>query len=146
MSGFEVSCLSCGYGKREVIKDVSFNVERGRVVGLIGANGSGKTTLIKAIASILPHNGKCFFDGITLEDMSISRLSKICSYIPQRSGISIDISALDIVVMGLNPHLGIFEQPSAEMIERSRAALSLVGLEIEAETNYMKLSEGQKAL
>ncbi len=146
MSTFEAFGLCCGYGKKEVIRGVSFKVDGGTVAGVIGANGSGKTTLIKAIASILPHKGECRLDGEVLEKMTVSHLSRVCSYIPQRSGISIDISALDVVVMGLNPHLGIFERPSADMIKRAEEALELVGFTNRASINYMKLSEGQKSL
>jgi len=146
MIGLKAVGIAAGYGKRKVINNASFEVERGSVTALLGANGSGKTTLIKAVCSILPHSGECILDGIRLEDLSPRELSRLCSYIPQKSGISIDISALDVVLMGLNPYLGIFECPSRVSVEKAEEMLESVGLCDLKDANYMHLSEGQKAL
>ena len=146
MSFFEVSNLSAGYGSARVLSSVSFSVECRSLTGVIGANGSGKTTLLKAICGILPHEGSCQLGDASLESLSPRSLSRLVSYIPQRSGILIDISALDVVLMGFNPHLGLLERPTPAMTDRAREALSLVGLEGKEEINYLHLSEGQKQL
>ena len=49
--------LSKSYGKRPVVKDVSFSVSQGEVVGLLGPNGAGKTTLFASIAGFLKPDG-----------------------------------------------------------------------------------------
>ena len=146
MSFFSVSDLTAGYDNQTVIDQVSFCVERGCMIGILGANGSGKTTLLKAICGILPHTGNCILDHCLLENLSVRQLSRYCSYIPQRSGISIDISALDVVLMGFNPRLGILEHPTKAMEDAAFQALSQVGLAQQAQTNYLHLSEGQKQL
>lgn len=146
MSFFTVSHLFAGYGNRPVIRDLSFSLGSGRVMGLLGSNGSGKTTLMKAICGILPHGGRCTLDGIPLEGLPSKKLAQRCGYIPQRSGISIDISVLDVVLMGFNPWLGLLEHPNEYMKASARETLSLVGLEKMEEENYLHLSEGQKQL
>ena len=98
-----VNDLCAGYGKESVLKNISFSLVAGQLTGILGANGCGKTTLLKAICGILPHGGSCVLDGIKLEDCSPRELARRCSYIPQRSGITIDISVLDVVLMGFNP-------------------------------------------
>ena len=120
MSFFAVDGLTAGYAGKTVLRDVSFSVGRGRVMGVLGANGSGKTTLLKTICGILPHAGCCTLDGTPLEGLSARRMAALCGYIPQRSGISIDIAALE--------------------------ALDAVGLAGVAHSNYLHLSEGQKQL
>ena len=55
MSFFVANGISAGYGKEPVIKNLSFQLEDGVLMGVIGANGSGKTTLLKALCGILPH-------------------------------------------------------------------------------------------
>lgn len=138
--------ITAGYGKQAVVKNISFSVDAGSLTGIIGANGSGKTTLLKALCGILPHTGSCQLDDVALEPLSPRQLARLCSYIPQRSGISIDISALDVVLMGFNPHLGLLEHPTQAMRVSALQALNQVGLAQEANTNYLHLSEGQKQL
>ena len=146
MSFFTVNHLSAGYDKNRVLSDVSFSLESGSVMGILGANGSGKTTLLKAVCGIVPHEGSCILDGTKLEGLSARSIAKLCSYIPQRSGITIDIPVLDVVLMGFNPRLGILEHPDAQMIAAARSALKQVGLAGREDDNYLHLSEGQKQL
>ena len=146
MSLFSARAITAGYSRDSVIRDVSFELEEGCLMGVLGANGTGKTTLLKSICGILPHQGRCTLDGYELESLSVRELAKLCSYIPQRSGIAIDISAMDVVLMGFNPRLRLLEQPDSAMILEAKAALDQVGLSSKAEENYLHLSEGQKQL
>lgn len=146
MSFFSVKGVGAGYGKRDVINDISFDLDKNCLVGILGANASGKTTLLKAICGILPHKGSCTLDGEILERLSPREIAKLCSYIPQRSGISIDICVLDVVLMGFNPQLGLLEQPTKAMREKALRILSDVGLADKENTDYLHLSEGQKQL
>lgn len=146
MSDLSVKGISAGYGKHNVIEHISFDLDDGTLMGIIGANGSGKTTLLKALCGILPHRGNCMLGDSVLEELPAKQLAKLVSYIPQRSGISIDISALDVVLMGFNPHLGLLEHPAKRMKAAALDALQQVGLAGKEETNYLHLSEGQKQL
>lgn len=146
MSGFCVKGLCAGYGSQRILHDLSFCVESGRIMGILGPNGCGKTTLIKSICGILPHAGECTLDGVKLESLTARRLAQQCSYIPQRSGISIDLSALDVVLMGFNPRLGLLEHPSEAMKRQALEALETTGIGEMAQRNYQHLSEGQKQL
>ena len=146
MSFLTVNQLSAGYGGKNIIDNISFSLESGCLMGVLGANGSGKTTLIKALCGILPHKGKCTVGQTVLEELSPKQIAKIVSYIPQRSGISIDISVLDVVLMGFNPYLGLLERPTSAMKKTAEEMLSGVGLAGKENDNYMHLSEGQKQL
>lgn len=146
MQFFTVNTLTAGYRKNPVIHNISFHLKEGSIMGILGANGCGKTTLLKSICGILPHEGNCMLEEKVLETLSPRQLSQLCSYIPQRSGILIDISALDVVLMGFNPHLNLWEHPSKAMKEKAKNALCLTGLAGKEEVNYLHLSEGQKQL
>ena len=146
MKFFTVNDLSASYGNHKILSHLSFETKTSETIGILGANGSGKTTLLKAICGILPHTGTCELDGYLLEDKKPKQLAKLCSYIPQRSGISIDISVLDTVLMGFHPHLGFLEHPSLEMKGKAIELIRLVGLSGKEHTNYLHLSEGQKQL
>lgn len=146
MSFFAAKNLSAGYEGRKVISNVSFEIESGCMVGLLGANASGKTTLLKAICGILGHDGECFLEEKKLEGLPPKQIARLCSYIPQRSGISIDISAEDVVLMGFNARMKLLQYPDAGMRAAAREALEMVGLGGMGAMNYLHLSEGQKQL
>lgn len=146
MSFFAVNNISAGYKNNPVIKNVSFELDSGLLMGILGANGSGKTTLLKAICGNLPHTGNAILKGTVLEGLSAKQISKLCSYVPQRSGISIDISVLDVVLMGYNSQLSLLEHPNRVMCENALSVLKYVGLSGKENMNYMHLSEGQKQL
>ena len=143
---FSVASLSAGYGKQEILKHISFSAGRGEIIGLLGANGSGKTTLLKALCGIIPSKGSILYSGQDLKKLSVRRRAQLCSYIPQRSGISISVSAEEAVLMGLNAQLSLLENPDAAMKTCARALLNAVGLKDCAERDIQTLSEGQKQL
>lgn len=146
MRFLEVEHLTAGYGKQPILQDLSFSAEQGTMVGILGVNGCGKTTLLKSLCGILPSKGTCRLDGTVLSSLSPRLLARKCSYIPQRSGIAIDLSALDVVLMGFNPRLGLLEYPSPAMKQTAKEALAAAGLAGLEERNYQTLSEGQKQL
>ena len=146
MSILEVRQLTAGYGGKKVLQGVSFSLMPGELVGILGENGSGKTTLLKSICGIVPHGGKCLVGGMDSRSLSPRALARQVSFIPQQSGISIDLSALDVVLMGFNPRLGLLEYPSEDMKQQARRALREVGLAGREEENYQTLSQGQRQL
>ncbi len=146
MSLLEVKGLSAGYGKKRILEDISLSLAPGELVGVLGENGSGKTTLLKSLCGILPHQGECLLDGENRESLSSRQLAREISYIPQRSGISIDLSALEVVLMGFNPQLRLLEYPNAAMKRQAGQALEAVGLGGRGEENFQSLSQGQQQL
>lgn len=146
MSLLTVSHLSAGYGRKEILHDINFTSRPGTITGILGANGCGKTTLLKAIANILPHKGSCLLAENTLESLSTRELAKQCGYIPQKSGITIDMTVLDVVLMGYHPDLSLLQPPTAQMKEHAKATLTMIGLPDREQENYNQLSEGQKQL
>ena len=146
MSFLEVRNLCAGYGKTRIVHELSFSLEAGQLLGILGPNGSGKTTLLKSICGIIPSEGECILEGVNLSALSPKALAQRCSYIPQRSGIGLDISALDVVLTGFNPRLGLLEYPNAAMRETAKQALETAGLAGMEEKNYQTMSEGQKQL
>lgn len=146
MSFFSVKNLTAGYGGEPILQEISFELEEGWLLGILGANGSGKTTLLKSVCGIVRHSGDCTLDGVSLEHQSPRHLARLCGYIPQRSGITIDISVLDVVCMGFNPWLGMLEQPTQAQKRQAMDAIRAVGLGGREQENFLTLSEGQRQL
>ncbi|OFY65759.1 MAG: hypothetical protein A3H98_10445 [Bacteroidetes bacterium RIFCSPLOWO2_02_FULL_36_8] len=94
--------ISTGYGKKQVLFDVSFEVKQGEIVLLAGSNGSGKSTLLKAIYGMLPqwNNGQIIFDGenITGKPTAVL-LKKGLLYIPQKNNLFEDLTVKENLEM-----------------------------------------------
>ena len=144
---FTVENLAVRLGDKNILQNVHFTIDvPGQLVGILGANGSGKTTLLRAVAGLLPHTGCCLMDGVPLESLSTRCLAQTVSYIPQQSGISVSMSAREVVLMGCNPRLGVLQSPTAAMCAAAEEALRTVGLADKAEQDYLTLSGGERQL
>ncbi len=152
--------LSVSYNKTQVLKDINFNINSGELTALIGSNGCGKSTLVKSIMNLLPHSGKCFIKNLTdvnnnllnnqtflqLEKMSVKKRASYISYIPQHIGVNMDMSVIDVCLMGYNSQLDFLASPNKNMKENVLNALDNVGLLGLENRNFLSLSEGQKQL
>jgi ABC-type branched-subunit amino acid transport system ATPase component len=81
----ELKAVCAGYGKKQVLREISFTVEQGGVLALIGPNGAGKTTLAKAILGFLPlMSGSVVFEGTRIEKRSTSqRIQAGLGFVPE---------------------------------------------------------------
>jgi len=83
MSVLEVQHVTGGYTKKPVIKELSFTIGKGELVGLIGLNGAGKSTTIKhIIGTMLPKEGDIRLNGVTLKE-NTDKYRTSFSYIPE---------------------------------------------------------------
>ncbi|MFM9151664.1 MAG: ABC transporter ATP-binding protein [Candidatus Planktophila sp.] len=98
----EVKDLRVHYGKIEAIKGISFNVNQGEIVTLIGANGAGKTTTLKTISGLRGVSaGSIIFDGKDISKMPAhERVDLGISQAPEGRGIFPGMSVLENLEMG----------------------------------------------
>lgn len=87
--GLSVHHLSKSYKKRPVIRDVSFDVQRGEAVALLGPNGAGKTTCFYMTTGLInPDSGSIMLDGVDITRLPMYRRARLgVSYLPQESSI-----------------------------------------------------------
>jgi len=101
----EVNGIEFSYDSKPTLEDVSFSVERGEVVTLLGPNGVGKTTLLKCLNKILePKGGSVMIDGADLHNMGRRETAKKIGYVPQRGDVS-RTTVFDAVLLGRRPHI-----------------------------------------
>lgn len=142
-----VKNCSAGYGNKIVVDDVSFEINPGEFCALIGLNGCGKTTLLKAICSLLSkRNGMVKVNEQSVEKLNEKQLSKLISFIPQRMSLIEGQTALDVVMMGFNPYLGIFENPSEKQKRTALEVMEKIGIPDKQNEDFNHLSEGYKQL
>ncbi|MGJ4843337.1 ABC transporter ATP-binding protein [Leifsonia sp. NCR5] len=98
----ELKNVSVSYGRIEAIHDMSFSVEEGEIVSLIGANGAGKSTTMKTISGILnPSQGSITFDGQDITKMKAHiRVIRGISQAPEGRGIFPGMTVLENLDMG----------------------------------------------
>lgn len=83
MTVLQLTNVTGGYTRKPVIKDLSFSIEKGELVGLIGLNGAGKSTTIKhIIGTLIPQSGEIRLNGVTLKE-NIEAYRSSFSYIPE---------------------------------------------------------------
>lgn len=85
------------YGKRTVVRDVSFHVEQGEIVGLLGPNGAGKTTSFYMIVGLIkPHSGKVFLDTTDITDYPMYKRAQTgIGYLAQEASVFRKLSVED---------------------------------------------------
>ncbi len=85
------------YGKREVVKDISFSMEGGQIIGLLGPNGAGKTTTFYMIAGFIADNGgRIQINGMDISDLPMYKRARMgISYLPQEPSIFRKLSVED---------------------------------------------------
>jgi len=110
----EVVNLAKAYGKKEVVKDISFSMQAGEIIGLLGPNGAGKTTTFYMIVGFLkPKRGKILLDGKDITGLPMYLRSKRgLSYLPQEPSIFRKLSVEDNIrlVVQTRADLKKFEQ------------------------------------
>ncbi|GAA1443359.1 ABC transporter ATP-binding protein [Leifsonia poae] len=102
MTLLELKNVSVAYGRIEAIHDMSFSVDEGEIVSLIGANGAGKSTTMKTISGLLnPSKGTITFDGTDITKMKAHiRVVQGISQAPEGRGIFPGMTVLENLDMG----------------------------------------------
>ncbi|MBP9630297.1 MAG: ABC transporter ATP-binding protein [Leptotrichiaceae bacterium] len=100
--------VSFSYNANEenLLNDLNINLEKGRFTGILGPNGCGKSTLLKIILKyIKPNEGIIKIENKELKEYTHSELSKTLSFVPQKSSLSMPLTAEDVIFMGRVPYI-----------------------------------------
>ena len=128
----EIKGLNKSYGKKTALTDINLELERGKIVGLLGPNGSGKTTLIKLINGLLTANSGI----ITVDGNPIGEKSRLSvSYLPDKTYLPDWMKVKDVMKM--------FED-FYENFDIKKAEDMLGKLNINGEERLKALSKGTK--
>ena len=101
MNILKVENLNVFYGAIHAIKGVSFEVNKGETVSLIGTNGAGKTTTLKAISGLLPSQGEISFMGKNLSSLTpFARARLGIAHSPEGRGVFAEMSVLENLELG----------------------------------------------
>lgn len=144
MIKIEVQHVWLGYSRKEVLKDVTFQVLPGEIVGLIGPNGSGKSTIIRALSRVIsPQQGRILLDGKDIARISRQKLARIIGVVPQIPLLPSAFTAFETVLMGRNPHLGFLQHEGQKELDIAWHAMKRTMTQHLARRRVGELSGGE---
>jgi iron complex transport system ATP-binding protein len=147
MSIVTIENLSIGYSQRIVARDISFAINAGDAIAILGPNGSGKTTLFRTLLGLLaPRAGAVALESKSIAEMSPADIARKIAYVPQTSSGFFHFNVLDVVQMARAPHMSWFAKPGAKEREIALNALEQVGMRDFADRNVDELSGGERQL
>jgi len=150
MSADGTSLFSCenlrvDVSARTLVDALSFNVERGEVLAVLGQNGSGKSLTMHTLAGLRPAaRGRVLLEG---RDIAVSRRQDIArqlALLPQHIDDIFPATVLDTAMIGRHPHIGRFQWESTTDFDIGQAALAAVDLEGLAQRDVLTLSGGER--
>ena len=151
MSFLEIKHLSKSFGKKQILKDVSFSINPGQVVAFLGPNGAGKTTLLKTMIGLYRYakseqsSAQILFDGVNILDWPVyKRVEQGIVYLPQQTSLLQQLTVYDNlqIVFEYQSHWKNIE--AAEFIKERDHWLEITGLQETLNQKAGTLSGGQK--
>lgn len=139
----EIKNLSKSYGGKNVVNNVSFNIEKGKITSFIGANGAGKSTILSVISRLIPmDSGEVIINGTNLKEWDTKELSKILSILRQSNNINVKLTIRELVSFGRFPYCeGRLKPEDEKMVDEAIEYMKLKDIE----NKYIdELSGGQK--
>lgn len=145
MSILKVENLVCGYDpKKPIVKDISFFVEDGQFVGIVGPNGSGKTTLLRAVVGLLKiQHGSIVISQHRIEHLDRKELARRIAFVPQLMEPVEGFSVEDLVMLGRTPYFERFSFETAEDYEAVKWAIEELKIEGLVDRPVTELSGGE---
>lgn len=141
----EVRSVSFRYHEAWVLQEISFRVEKGEFVGVIGPNGSGKTTLLKLLYRLLaPQRGEILFELVPMKKMDRRDIAKRIAVVAQETQLLFPFSVLETVLMGRSPYLGRLLFENERDLEIARKAMEWTKILPFSERPIEELSGGER--
>lgn len=139
--------VAIGYHNTTIIDGINLSLPEKEITCLLGANGCGKTTLMKTLLGLLPAiHGEISLNNQSIKTLKQRDIARVIAYVPQAHDTPFTFTVLDMVMMGLTPHISLFSVPGDS--EKNQALQQLERLNIPHLANrlYSTLSGGEKQL
>ncbi|MDQ1287807.1 MAG: cobalamin transport system ATP-binding protein [Actinomycetota bacterium] len=142
--GLRVRGLSARLGRSEVLTGVDLTVRPGSWSAIVGPNGAGKSTLLRAVAGLVPHEGRILLDGADVDSFGPRRRATEIGYAPQSPVLPDSLDVREYVLLGRTPHRFLLAAPGAEDRRITELALERLDLTGMAGRPLKTLSGGER--
>lgn len=139
--------VRAGYRGRDVVRDVSFTLDSGEVLCLLGPNGVGKTTLFKSLLGFIPLTaGSLTVDGRPVNHRDRKATASLIGYVPQVHEPPFPFVVHDVVVMGFISRADPLSGPPRRAFEEADSLLELLGVGYLRDRVYTEISGGERQM
>jgi len=144
---FELDKVCYKYNGSLVLHEISLQIPKGRITGIIGPNGSGKTTLLKVLSGVnKPCSGQVLLNNIPLREYSRQEIARQIAFLEQNNTSSLPFTVREVVEMGRYPWV----KPLAPLSQKDKEVIdyALACFDLTAKQNKIadKLSGGERQL
>ena len=142
----EVQNISFAYGKQNVLRHVSFTLDYGMVLGILGNNGAGKSTLITCLNKILrPNDGRVLLDDVDILKMGRMEMARLVAYVPQKAETT-QSTVYDTALLGRRPYIKwSMSQEDLDICDRVMEQLGIESIKLRP-INELSGGEVQKVM
>ncbi|KIE17820.1 hypothetical protein DS62_00295 [Smithella sp. SC_K08D17] len=145
MPVIEARNVNFSYAAKPVMGNISFAIDEGQVVAVIGPNGSGKTTLLKIInGTLFPDAGQMLIDGKETGRWQRKEIAQKVAIVPQETAMIFPFYAEEIVLMGRFPHLGRYGFEDKKDYKIVHEAMEKTDTLAFADRRFSELSAGER--
>jgi len=137
--------VNFAYGERLALQNITFDLNEGEMLGLIGANSSGKSTLLRLVSGVLePQSGSIQIYGESVLGKKSPDLARLIATVPQNPTIPANFSVLETVLLGRTPHLKLLQWQGKNDLEIVRHFMELTNCWPYANRTIGELSGGER--
>lgn len=143
----EIQNLNFSYKQNVILKNINLNIEENTLTFLLGKNGSGKSTLLKCILGILKSSPRTIkIKGNFIEEIDFKSRAKLLAYLPQVFDSKLNLSVLDVILMGKISYYNFFEMPKPEDIIEIENILKSLKIGYLRHKKFSEISGGEQQL
>lgn len=141
----EAQRVHAAYDGEDVVVGLDLTVRSGDFIGILGPNGSGKTSFLKALSRALrPREGVVLLAGEDIYSLHAREVARELAMVPQEPQLTFAFTALEVVLMGRNPHLGRLQGAGPRDLEAARLAMERANVWHLADRPVTELSGGER--